>query len=362
MKHLIISFGICLLAGTLTYCSSNLPLEEISNQDLSDASQEQQSARYYVKEDGALCFHSVEDYYSVVDSLVNLSSTDYQDWAKRNRFNSYRSTIEPIIDEIQNAQEENSPMLTTLLNKYAKYVYLDQDSIVRPLIQSASYRSIVNQDGVFYMNNIKNVVDDKYIYADTNSTSPIKHLYIEPQTQTKSDNEKITYNELVYENTSHDRRVLARCYQLKNIVSTDAQGNFYACIQLELEFHGRKKRKWYLYKTAYTVEDIHAIFCNVPVTVKPDGTLGSLSATYAFDHDGMDRIGEAKTGTITYNIGAVVKNYTTPITRAKCIHFLVKSRGTHPEGLGYNYYNGKYYQGDYVGSGRCPIHGTINYK
>lgn len=77
-----------------------------------------------------------------------------------------------------------------------------------------------------------------------------------------------------------------------------------------------------------------------------------------FTHDAVDAMNNtAKYNYRQYNIGVMVKNLTTPLSALICIHFLAKSGGTAPEGLGYNYYNGSYQK-----EANCPVHAYVENK
>ena len=235
------------------------------------------------------------------------------------------------------------------MNDYSKYIYLDNDSIIQPVISSNTYRHITNKDGIFYLNEVKNVVDGKYIYAETNSKTKsllMKQSYVISNNLLRADDEEhVDYNNLEYVKSDNTKSVNANCKLIRHIVNKDAQGTFYAMVQFEVTCFGRRNKKiggWQRYSTSHTIENIHCHLKNIPISVKSDGTLNALVVDYPFDHDAVGQIDtDSKYGIRTYNLGIMVKNYERPITSAQCIHFMVKTGGTYPEGLGYNYYNDK---------------------
>lgn len=350
MKSLIVYIGTCLLSCALFSCSENATLDEVGNETSLVKTKSVDDLSYYVREDGALCFSSVENYYSITNLLVNMTQEEYENWEKQNRFTSYRTFTNGIIDEIENAQYRGDESnVKELLSTYSKYVYMNKDSIIMPIIQSNSYRCITNKDGVFYLNDVKNIVDDKYIYTEPNSmtkSSPIKHSYIISNKLLRDEDEHVAYDNKEYKKSDNTKSVNANCKLIRHIVHKDAQGTFYALVQFEVTCFGRRNKKaggWQRYNTSHTIENIHCHFKNIPVSVKPDGTLESLDVDYYLDHDAIDQIDtNSKYGVITYDLGITVKNYARPLTSAQCIHFMVKTGGTYPEGLGYNYYNNYY--------------------
>ena len=350
MKNLIVSIGTCLLSCALFSCNENTMLEEVDSEGANPQTKSAVDVPYYVKEDGSLCFTSVENYYATTDLLMNFSNKEFRNWEKQNGFTSYRTYTNSIIDEIEDAQNDNDQMkVSSLLSKYSEYVYINNDSIVMPIIQANAYRCVTNKDGVFYLNDIKNVVNGKYIYAEASNmakNASIKYPYVISNNLLRDEEEHVDYNNLEYTKSDNTKSVNASCKLIRHLVSKDAQGTFYAIVQFEVTCFGRRNKKWggwQRYSTSHSIENIHCHFKNIPVSVKSDGTLGSLAVDYPFDHDGIDQIDDdSKYGVKTYNMGIIVKNYAKPLTSAQCIHFMVKTGGTAPEGLGYNYYKNNY--------------------
>lgn len=346
MKSFTVFFNACLLLCTLFSCNENAVLDDVNNETSVVKTKSQEEAPYSVREDGTLCFSSVENYYSVANLLVNMSQDEFANWEKENNFISYRTFTNGIIDEIENAQNNNKVNeVEKLLSKYSKYVYMNNDSIVMPIIQSNSYSCVTNKDGVFYLNNVKNIVDGKYIYAEANSKAKnllIKQPYIISNSLLRADDEHIDYDNKEYKKHDNTKSVNAYCKLIRHLVNKDAQGTFYAIVQFEVTCFGRRNRTvggWQRYSTSHTIENIHCHFKNIPISVKSDGTLGSLATDYKFDHDAIDQIDtDSKYGVRTYDLGVMVKNHASPLTSAQCIHFMAKTGGTYPEGLGYNYY------------------------
>ena len=366
MKSFIVFFNACLLSCTLFSCNEEVVFDDANNETSVLKTKSQDEAPYYVREDGILSFASVEDYYATTDLLMNFSNKELRNWEKQNGFTSYRTYTNEIIDEIENAQNDNDEMkVTFLLSKYSKYVYMNNDSIIMPIIQANAYRCVANKDGVFYLNDTKNIVDGKYISAESNimaKNTPIKYSYIISNDLLRDEDEYVDYDNMEYVKSDNKKSVNASCKLIRHLVSKDAQGTFCTKVQFEVTCFGRRNKKWggwQRYSTSHTIEKIHCHFKNIPISVKPDATLGSLAVDYNFDHDGVDKIDDdSKYGVQTYDLGLMVKNYANPLTSAQCIHFMVKTAGTYPEGLGYNYYMRNYNDKDNT----CSDHDYIENK
>lgn len=343
MKSLIVSIGTCLLSCALFSCSENATLDEVGNVGVDPQTKSVTDVPYFVQADGSLNFRSTNDYFAVTDSLIKLSDEELNNWEKAIGFVSYRSYVDELIGEVEDAfNDENYDKAKSLLNDYSKYIYLDKDSLVKPLISSKNYQIITNKNGVFYLGDVQNVVDHNFIYAvgKERSVSPKISYVITNNSRTIDD--PIQYKEYSYPKEDGTKMVITSCSVVRNIALTDAQGNNHSCVQFQIFVDGKRhKRGWKHYSTTYFVKDIICIFKDVPLTVREDQTLNS-TGDYKFEHSGTDSAGESKNHTFVYNIGKVVKNYTRPIQNAACIHYKAITGGTAPEGIGYNYANKNY--------------------
>lgn len=345
MKNLIVSIGTCLLSCTLFSCNENAIVEEVDNGGGILQTKSAIDAPYSLRADGSLSFRNVDDYFAVTDSLIKLNDEDFVNWENSIGFVSYRSYVDKLTDEVEEAiNDSNSDKVSSLLNDYAKFISLDEDSVVKPIIKSETYRRITNKDGVFYIGYLKNVVDETSIYAVDNgmtrSVSP-KLSYVITNNM-RGIEEPIYYKEYLYTKSDNTKRVITTCSIVKNVALTDAQGNSMSSIQFQIFVDGkRNKRGWKHYSTAYFVKDITCLFKNIPLSTNVDGTV-KTSGDFLFEHPGQDSAGESKNHTFVYNLGKSVKNYTTPIQHAACIHYKAMTRGTLPEGIGYNYSDREY--------------------
>lgn len=343
MKNLFMSISTCLISCALFSCGENAILEEVDNGGGIPQTKSTIDAPYYVQSDGSLRFRSTEDYFTITDSLVKLSDQELNNWEETIGFVSYRSYTDKLIDEIEEAyNNDDFNKVNSLLNDNAKYVYMDTDSIVKPLIKSKAYQSVTNKDGIFYLGDLKNVVDDTYIYAIGKQRSISPKLSYVMESNLRSTADLIQYKEYSYTKKDRTKKVISSCSLIKNIVLTDVQGANISIVQFQIFVDGKRyKRGWKHYSTGYSVQDIECVFKDIPMTVREDQTL-EASEDFPYTHPGRIDAGESKNHTFVFNIGRSVKNYTEPIQHAICIHYKASTWGTAPEGLGYNYSNGKY--------------------
>lgn len=366
MKNLIVSIGTCLLSCALFSCSENPVLEEVDNGGENPLTKSVVDAPYYIQKDGTLCFRNVYDYFTVTDSLIKLTDQELNNWEEAIGFVSYRSYVDKLIDEVEDAfNESDNSRVSSLLADYSKYIYLDTDSIVKPFIKSKTYQSVTNKDGVFYLGYLKNIVDDTSIYAVGRERSVSPKLSYVITSNLRSLNDLVQYDEHDYPKVDGTKMVISSCSLVKNIALTDVQGNNHTCVQFQIFVDGKRyKRGWKHYTTGYSVKDITCRFKDIPLAVNPDQTLRS-AGDYLLSHPGKDDADQAKSHTFVYNIGLSVKNYTNPIQHATCIHYKAMTWGTGEEGLGYNYCNGNYgidkdHQYGDCAPNVCTVHSNVH--
>lgn len=300
---------------------------------------------YYVESDGALNFRSIEDYYNLSDSLINLSESEFVNWETLNSFKSYRTFTDDIIEDIYTAMDDDPIKVTKLLEQNQHFVYMTDDSLVYPNIKAKTYQNIVNKDGVFYINGIKNVVDDRYVTLATSDRSRSEHkiAYFNP-ISSKTKSEQINFKLLTYTKSDNTKRVYADCFLIKNTAFEDNHGANQTMVQFQINVDGKKKRPtgWKHYSTGYSVSQIKCVFNKIPSEVYPNGYVKNFASKTLSVPASID-LGEGKSGTYTANLMEFsVRNLSEPLQSPDCIHFKAETRGTWPEGVGYNYYKGSY--------------------
>ena len=126
--------GTCLFSCALFSCGENSVLEEVDNSGDAPQTKSSVDVPCYVQGDGSLCFRSTKDYFAVTDSLIKLTDQELNNWEKTMGFVSYRSYVNKFVNEVEEAyNDEDFDKFDQLLNKYAEYIYLDTDSLVKPV-------------------------------------------------------------------------------------------------------------------------------------------------------------------------------------------------------------------------------------
>lgn len=362
-KNLILS----LCVSALVSCSQTDVLENTPTGVLLTRSTSLETP-FYVESDGALNFRSIEDYFQLSDSLISLSESEYRKWATVNHFDSYQTFTDNIIDAIYTAMDNDPSEVTNLLEKNKQYVFMTVDSLVYPVVQSKTYRNILNKDGVFYIGGVKNVVDGRYVTLATtdNFRSVHKIEYLNPISSNMR-SEQIIFDKYDYTKKDKTKKTYADCCLIKNTAFEDTHGANQTMVQFQINVDGKRKKLagWKHYTTAYWVSQITCIFNGIPTELYPNGSIKTYG-TKTLSVPAEVSLPEGKSGSYVKNLmDFSVRNMTEPLKSPDCIHFKAGTRGTHPEGAGYNYYKGGYIDSDLCIKNDpsikdiCPIHHNV---
>lgn len=350
MKRTNLLLTVCASAFLFASCQSEEDvLSNASNESLSTRAMVDENAPYYVGEDGALNFKSSEDYFALCDSLAQLDEDAYHAWEQEMHFESYRSYTDKMIDEVNAAWEENDEQkATALLQKYSNYIYMNADSTVWPVIMSRTYQNVTNKDGVFYVNGAKNVVDAQYVtLASSKGRSIHRIAYFNPFESATRATESAPLKKLVYIKSDGSKLVEAIFSILKNTAFSDSHGANMTMLQAEVNINGKKKKrgKWRDYTTTYALENLHGIFNGIPQSTTSEGYATDFKQVYLDLAPERVELGKGVRGIYTGNLMKfAAKNLTQPVQKPTCVHFKAITGGTNLEGVGYNYYNGSYFE------------------
>lgn len=259
-KFILISLALSIFAS----CNKSDDLMNIEGKALASQTQSIESLPYYV-ENGALNFRSADDFFFYADSIANLSGYDFENWEKVTGFTSYRSITDKMIEEIEEA-EDDALMYNRLLLDYSEFVEKVGDRI-EPKIKSNIYRSVVNKDGVFYTNGIRNLVDDQDVTVSNEDGKEERSIsYVaKPLTRATTGNASLPLG-------------VREAYGDKRMVFTEAKIlRIYAAERyragVEVLVDGKKKgpAKWKHYATEFRMRDFIVRLPGVAYTLKPDG-------------------------------------------------------------------------------------------
>ena len=147
----------------VTVMSSCNKSETIKNPIIEQESTQQFIAGVTVK-DGTLHFESEVGFYELMYKVDSMSDVQFNELALKTGFKSYRAKLN-IAQAKRTAKIDAWVDSMELVNPNFKIVGENPffDELVIPKIKSSLYRSIVNEDGVFYIDGVKNLVDATHV-------------------------------------------------------------------------------------------------------------------------------------------------------------------------------------------------------
>lgn len=299
---------------------------------------------YYLNEQGALTFTSLDAYFALTDSLNHLSENEFCQWEKSHHFISYRTFVNNIIDKADEMKDKDQ--VITFLKQYADYVYIDENELVQPVIQSQTYQSIANKEGIFYVEEAQNKVGREYVTISKNVTKSeagyIDQIrYIKEKSFTKAYGDEVEYPTIAFVNRDNDRKIFTSFKITKNAASN---GTVSLC-QPQLEIFVRARKwvpiaKWKDYNTICIVENVILQMDGIPFSPYVDE-----NGQWIFG-DGKQikflapvESKEAARFTSTYRLTTAPIMMQAPLQDIICIHYRARTRGTGEYGAAYNVYH-----------------------
>ena len=150
-----------------------------------------------IAEDGALRFLSSSAYFSIVDSLQQLSEKDLDRWEKGIGFYSMRRSVRDILTK--NANIASKEEIKALVNRYPHLITIRERGI-EPLVELAFYRMILNESACFYVQDIRHEISGNnlnvyYNQKVTTRSSPPDQsfIYLSERIQTRTPNDEVKY-------------------------------------------------------------------------------------------------------------------------------------------------------------------------
>lgn len=224
-----------------------------------------ETQRFYV-EDGIIHFSTLEDAIFVTDSVVNLSDTEYHRWAESIGLRSYRSHIAELMDAAYQLESEQEFDAFVQLN--SQYL-LQKDEEIYPRIDIRFYTSICNTEGVYYIGDVKTVVDEQYVTTYQQNT-------VINQTPYKFETKTRTVGETNYAEKKayfDDRAVFtsAKVY-LQTLYENTNSSRYQLAVQVYMNAKKKGAVRWKHYKTIFYIREVLIQVDNTPVWNSPENT------------------------------------------------------------------------------------------
>lgn len=298
------------------------------------------TGRYYVNNDNALVFASVDDYFFVTDSLLKLTDEEFYNWETNIQFESYRSILDRIFSEIVNSDMDES-----LIEKYSKYIIKNKEGDIEPYIKAQSYTNVLNGNGVFYIGETKHVVDKEYVsIIDLNEKSRNVHRfqYAMKQMQMR-DGDAIEYPQ-ISSDARENRKVFTWFNVYRNIAGSNGLDK--NTIDLDIVVRPRKCVNWVLGTSWKDYNDL----CYVDeLRVHMPGIGGNFvideNNNWIFKQDEFWWLSTHKSSkstsryTITCRLNSTLLTSTDRLQDIVCIHYRARTGDAGKYGAAYNVFH-----------------------
>lgn len=237
----------------LVSCSKNY---ESSISDKTVNTVEKEFIKGVSVKNGTLHFDSEDNFFDLAGQIANMGNEDFNDRSLCVGFNSYRTKF--YNEEIKYEKEINRIVEEAYLNNVEPTISIEKPSSD---ILSNVYRSIVDINGIFYVNGVKHIVKgnqiEGYMLSDTKAGESLigctSYMTDGEETQTKT-SETYTY----YPNTAmcKSKKAITRPTVYRTIYYTpNGAVNRYT---LDIFMDARKKSwgAWVNYSTSYSISGI----------------------------------------------------------------------------------------------------------
>lgn len=248
-----------------------------------------------VMKGGALCFESVDIFTKTAEELSNMSDSLFEAWEKSMGFSSYRTKVNRLIEEADAI--ENDMVRHEFILAHSQFLK-EEDGEATPIIGSQLYRTIVNEDGVFYVNQTKNVVSENTVTGYSNRTRSVQRTsYTENNSRTLISN--LTYE--TREKKVSKRKVITSAKVVKYAAFDAPQARYTHGIEILVD--GKKKglAKWKHYTTDHYVKEVHIEFDWIPVGIDSNNNL--IYGSYKEDYNSTVSSGNSHRLIKTYSAG-----------------------------------------------------------
>ncbi len=258
-NFILISLALSVFAS----CNNSDDLMNMEGDAMIPETRSIESLPYYV-ENGVLNFRSADDFFFYADSISNLSGYAFENWEKVTGFTSYRSITDEMIGEIEDV-EDNEFIYDKLLLNYSDFVEKVDDR-VETKIKSNIYKSVVNKDGVFYVDGIRHLVDDCNVITSRNGENINTVPYVTnvlTRTTTGSASLPLGFREKY----GDDRMVFTQA-TVRRIYAMDV---YRICVEVFIDGKKKGPAKWKQYATKFWMIDFLVRLPNVATSLTSNG-------------------------------------------------------------------------------------------
>lgn len=216
-----------------------------------------------VNDDGILTFKNEEVFNNTVSELLNMESSELNNWEQQLNFTSYHSRLMAITEETESLDSEESVL--QFAQKYSNFYYLDEHDVenksLEEVLTSTLYTRLANEDGCYIVADKMYKVGERSILEANTGNKEIINLEC-----TQVDdycNEKV--NKFMYLDEEGTKTEITNPYEV-----TTTEGNrrvtitfttYYISYFVVFKVHIKGQKKvgaWFNYKTELSYKNVSA--------------------------------------------------------------------------------------------------------
>lgn len=336
LKWMVLS--MCIFIAFQSCSESNDELMLVASQQNVKTKLIDMERSYFVMDDGALRFESVDAYYSLNDSLRQLTEDEFEAWEKEVGFSSYRTYFKNILIS---AMDMDSDAIKDVVNSNSGCIYIDSNDMIQPVVGAQFFQNVISKNRYFYIADNKYIVDGSFVVTENQITKSVvdkvQYTCIKEGILALASDDEVTYPSITYTAKGGDRQVITWLRIYKHRLSTPI--NPYQII-MEISVRPRKYNHFGGYKDYNDwcyVEELRVHMPGLGMTIYTDENGNTVM--------GKDRCMYLKTVsssketpifTSSYGLG---QNNGERLQDPVCVHYRARTGDLGKYGAAYNSYH-----------------------
>lgn len=237
-------------------------------------------AQEVLTKNNALHFQSPDAFFEISKQLVEMSKEEKDQWEQQLGFTSMRTELNSIFEQLENVETEAE--MNNIIAANNDLIHIVDETIL-PIIKSDTYASVINREGIFYVENVIHKLNGQKIASvengdiesvtkalKSNSTPDVEGINVVEYNVNNDLRGVCGTSKTAWYNTSN-----RKCdFKMNTFIyyCSGCCGNSYQQVQVESKIWNYKKSwgKWKSYKTSATMKN-RAYTVSVPIVTAFNG-------------------------------------------------------------------------------------------
>lgn len=217
--------------------------------------------------DGVLHFESADKFFEIADKIKIMSDEEFNAIASKTGFKSYRLKLHK--EQAERTAKVDEWVKAMELAVDSDYIIEGddpfKDEFIKPKIESSLYISIISEDGVFFVNGVKHVVDETHVsgYSISKTKSNVTEKLIGSEKYILQSNTKGYTHYTKARFYCEDRSVTAYPKKGYDVVFNEGTPNKRYLFEVHTYAEKHRWGRWRTYNTSHTLAEVRVgnIYC-----------------------------------------------------------------------------------------------------